>query len=74
MSAAKGQAGELGRGAGAGEVNMVLKGCGALLILYTSYSPDQAIADWRLGRRQVVLSAALQRRQLHTVIHHNHRH
>lgn len=35
---------------------------------------DQAAANWRLGRRQVVLPAPLQRGLLHALLHHHHRH
>jgi hypothetical protein len=35
---------------------------------------DQTTPHRRLGRRQIVLSAALQRRLVHALVHHHHRH
>lgn len=35
---------------------------------------DQAPPDWRLWCGQVMLSAPIQRRLLHPILHHHHRH
>ena len=35
---------------------------------------DKAAPDRRLGRREIMLSASVQRGLLHTLLHHNDRH